>query len=925
MPAPEQELIEAWSTSIFITTSGGQPLLAAAKISSLRARGWPQSALIEDFMGPPSTAITLTREEARRSLLEELSALDAARSLDAGQLLRRIGCSFDRVDQELALKLATSSPSLPSGGDALAVLRGSWLEILPMGDLRVSPLIADITSDLSFDEQKRWRQVAAEHWLGTRILNERTLPLCFWNALWGEHTGVLVQLCFMLQSMPKEKLRGAAALLSPMTALVTETSFYPENALVGAYLRLLQFEVADAVEEADVAGRAAERLLVEIDELPEELGVLLTTIAGIKILTAEFAAIRPAVRLDYALRVRAAYSRAQKLSNGEIVEPKNLLPPEFAAADMDVADLVFASVVSHTRDSSDELDTFKSLDGLERPTRNRFLDAIGVLFGGSSVFVHSGWSKDQLENRDMAITLQRYDEIERIAASWQRPDIMAEIACARSVILDEGLARLDDAFTVIDTAIEKLGSVSPLLRQKSKLLGHANRHREAAELLVSIEDQVGLESPFDRALALREGGLSAARAGQFADALRMFEKAHTAIAHIPENAPFAVGILVEKSLAFWRSGDRASAIAAAGDALDAVEAIPPDQSRQAERSHQFARAITALFFSELGPLAHGEAPLFDFGQPSSLEASSEKLLGIELKPAADSWRILAAVEAASGVDVGMETRSMAKQTGSLLVTTEKLIRATRYASALKSGVVPDILAAGVDFVNIARATQNLGAGVGTLARVEGTRLVVSDARTLLADSVYRETMESVYLDILLLRAIGQGVDALVLDEVRRASIALFGQDDRIEAILNAASQHYAVGMGAPRVILLAYGIGISDEEADGNPSRRFFRDMLTVSHIAYSLGRSALVDEAVARIVRGWKHVWETQRFRLRNPSSHASAIEAALANVEEGGLAGVAQLLLVLAETVDHPFADSGIEMLERIKAGNPYKTSSD
>jgi len=151
--------------------------------------------------------------------LRELSALDDARSLEAGQVLRRIGSVFDRVDDALARRLSAAMPALVNAGDALAVLRGTWLELLPGGDLRVSPLLGDIASDVPLEVGRRWRRLAAEHWLSARVLDERTLPLCFWNAFWGEHDWVLLKLCQVLQTLPRERLRGAASLLSPISAL----------------------------------------------------------------------------------------------------------------------------------------------------------------------------------------------------------------------------------------------------------------------------------------------------------------------------------------------------------------------------------------------------------------------------------------------------------------------------------------------------------------------------------------------------------------------------------------------------------------------------------------------------------------------------------------------------------------------------------
>lgn len=93
---------------------------------------------------------------------------------------------------------------------------------------------------------------------------------------------------------------------------------------------------------------------------------------------------------------------------------------------------------------------------------------MSAIFEGHAVFVHSGWSRDQLEDRDMGVALKVYDQIEVVAKGWSRPDISIEIACARSIILDEGVGNFDRAIAVIDKAISAYGSVPSLVRQKSK-------------------------------------------------------------------------------------------------------------------------------------------------------------------------------------------------------------------------------------------------------------------------------------------------------------------------------------------------------------------------------------------------------------------------------------------------------------------------
>jgi hypothetical protein len=305
---PFDDTAEAWTQLLLITSNGGHPLLVAA---GLRLRGWPTSALTEDIGPNTSDAVRATREEARRQLLADLP------SPDARQLLRRVGNAFDRADSVLILKLARQDPPIANASDLLAVLRGSWIELVPGNDMRLSPLISDIGADLAADEVVQCRQTAAEHWLGTGALEQRTLPLCFWNALWGRHTDILMHICQAIETLPNEKIRGAAALLSPMTMLRTDRSIYPEVPPIGVMLRLLQVEVADAIGEDEVGGEAAEALMMELDTIDhEELRLFSSSISIPKLLLAANIKIIPAVQLDWALRLRVILQRMLTMNIG---------------------------------------------------------------------------------------------------------------------------------------------------------------------------------------------------------------------------------------------------------------------------------------------------------------------------------------------------------------------------------------------------------------------------------------------------------------------------------------------------------------------------------------------------------------------------------------------------------------------------------
>jgi hypothetical protein len=90
---------------------------------------------------------------------------------------------------------------------------------------------------------------------------------------------------------------------------------------VGVCLRYLQFEIADAVDKPDIAGRVAERFLFEVDSIGEA-GMLLFAATGPRILMSASADIGPALRMDYALRIRRAFPLVENISEGRVKEAR---------------------------------------------------------------------------------------------------------------------------------------------------------------------------------------------------------------------------------------------------------------------------------------------------------------------------------------------------------------------------------------------------------------------------------------------------------------------------------------------------------------------------------------------------------------------------------------------------------------------------
>jgi len=904
--APPAERVEGWSRLIRITTYGGHPLLVSAKVASLRSRGWPEDALIEDIGPVSSDAVRATRDDARRRLLAEIP------SSEARHLLRRIGTVFDRVEDALVLKLAHSEPAIPNAGDALAVLRGSWIEITPEGDLRLSPLIADISTDVSQDDALQWRQIAAAYWLSKRILDARTLPLCFWNAFLGQSTPVLLKLCGMIQTLPPDQLRGAAALLSPMTVLATDRPIYSGDPAIGTMLRLLQVEVANAVEDHKAAAKAAMRLVVEIDAVPQdELRLLMTSIAVPRVLFAEHVSITPAVQIEFALRLRAALEQITTISNSTLTETtawtSKALPPGVS-----FPGLLFAATVTRIRSSERMLGMIEALNGLSESDRNTLMgEAALALQMSVGSFVHNGWAQEQLDNVDLAEALVRYERMTEITRPWIRPETKIQLATARSVILDEGLSDGSAALETVDAAMAEFGESPALVRQKAKVLAHAGDDHAAAHLVIGIEDTVAVEAPFERALALRDGAVSAARAGLFPDAVRLFRKAYDALMR-EEARGLAVGIQVEIALTLWAMKNQAGALIALADALDAVALLDPCGSRQNEQAHQFSRAVAGLFLHDLDPYPSTPRPQIAFGRASALAGAAEPLLRPDLKPLPDNWRLLALCEITSGVDVGIELRSLAKQTGPGLGSIEMFIAFARYSRAILGDDIEGVFRLGL-LAASAKATV-LSAAHKEDRRVTAAQLESQSIQMLVASGC-GAFIRSIPLDLLVWHRFRGMWDASLPDRIRTACAATWGDSSCIADILAATSSSSSTKADTAASQLTAMLVPTFDPR--GKPKARFRRDLLLLDYMIQSSARRLLEPLVVGVITEGWSAAVEQEGFALRAPLQHAPAIQAAIVEARRSGLRGAARVLIATSPAVGFQLSQEWLTVLRQL-SGN-------
>jgi hypothetical protein len=480
-----------------------------------------------------------------------------------------------------------------------------------------------------------------------------------------------------------------------------------------------------------------------------------------------------------------------------------------------------------------------------------------------------------------------------------------------SVIRDEGLKDEEGALEAIDAAMTTLGAHPALVRQKAKVLGHYGHDDAAADLLITIEDAVGGAS---RALALRDGATSAARAGRYADAMRLYGKAAAAACENDGRAALCAGLRTEFAMAAWESGDRVAGLAALANVFDLLETIDHRASRQAERAHQFARGVGGLFAYDVGIMPGGPRPTIAFGGASALSTENEPLLNADVKPLADNWRVLALVERVAGFDLGIEARSLAKQKEPGVTPIELLFLGADNAHALAQEDLHKQLTSGFAFVSGMFVLQRVQAAGDGLASVDRASLPQTPAEDLLANPASREAIYRVIADILIKARLTGSWSVDFVDALHRACTSLLGEDQWLGPFFKAASGKYTPAANAPMPFWVARVAALSDEEMEVDPAARFQRDMLLVVQAELSPARRVLEPLIVNGMQADWRSVLDTQRFRLAAPGVHYPAIEAAWQRLAQTGLSAAAELLLSAAPAVRYDLTDNWQAALGRL-----------
>lgn len=571
-----------WGRLAYIAGAFGHPQLVHAFIAGMSARGWPLSE-IRDVVdrGLSSGDIEAEREAARRALISLLPE-------NVRNLLYRLSLTIGRFDRAMALAIANAPPSIAQAGECMDALIGPWLETEGRDRYRVSPLAARSGQGMmSLAEQAGIHGVIATQFMASGTVNAGDADAIMMHAMLGKNERVLASLARSILRSDQHTVGRLVENFTTFKLLRTDAPLYPDNPFVSGMLRLAQFKILVSAGEPDKIAECTSALFSEIEQQPDDkirhafrtmcFATVLGTMGIVNYLDDWLDLLQQFQTMTEADRfLRGLQDYFEKRSQGS----PGLLGSLFGIGSAGISTVArLESVINQ-------------LDGIESARRSLYLSAIGKFVPDYSVFVHGAWTSE--DNRDAVNALDAAERYHRMAiktASWGIRPLTVQCWIAQAVMLDEYAKDREGALKVLNEAIEVLGDDVLLSRARAKIYWRAQDHERALSILREIADEIGRNNSIERAFALRDAAISAAKCNEWAQAEMWFldSKAAAAQSKLPDMTVMAVGLEADAAVAALQIGETGRALSGLSDALTILASIDPSSSLRAMYCHHVVR------------------------------------------------------------------------------------------------------------------------------------------------------------------------------------------------------------------------------------------------------------------------------------------------------------------------------------------------
>jgi len=882
-----------WGKLAHIAGSGGHPQLTHAFVIGIALRGWPIEEIGRIVGHGFSTEDTdAAREAARRELVAGLP--EGTRNI----LYRLSLMASGRFNRALALSMGELSPPIQQAGECMDQLIGPWIEVVGKNMYRVSPLASKFGREmLAPDEQTRIHVAISAQMLSKRKIDAGDADAILLHALLGKSSqslAVLAHSVLRADTRTREMLTEHFTLFS---FLQTESAIFPENPSISAMLRLAQFRLAVAGKRENVSDIAT-ALFAEASVLPDgELGRVFESGAIATVL----GTMGIANHLDNWIDI---LRRFKVMVEGDAFLQHLRANIESAETDgVNMFSMLFG-IGSADLSSVERLEhVIGELDNVDASERALWLTPIEKSLSDYSVFINSPWVSQQRENTlDAAEAALRYRRMAEKTQKWGIRPLTIQCWAAQAVMLDEYENDEQGALAVIDEAVMTIGDDPILARSRAKVYRHYGQHAMALDILSGIADQIGGDNSIDRAFALREAAISAAKCHEWSQAEKWFLEAQNAakLAKLEDMRVMAIGLGADAAVAAFETGKVEQALIALAGAVEALADINPDASLRAAYCHRVVRHIILWFQSrvqESDVRIEGEPIMVAAGacsNPDPLPAIRDLPLGdIDL-----AWYMLAETETTADLDVGISAQLSDRLTEGPIPSMEFSLRWQKIQMA-------------IDSLDARRFSTHF------LAHIEAATYMLKRDRLLSRfDPLAPERGEIPAVDKNDPVAKQAATEAILAFGIRAG---LAGQPDAMLELKDALDDEFAGDLPGKVVFdhlegnqtasltlldqTVIYMIKILLRKDYVTPSKFWVAGLRLFEKINQSPFRHLLTPYLADWQRAGWKRITISEKFQLARPLQTIPVIEDVLA-MPANNYSFVAKLLLVTAEAVSASLA---------------------
>lgn len=886
-----------WGGIAFATGAQGHPQLVHAFVMGMSARNWPRSEVREIVIrGFASDDIDAERDAARRSMVASLSE-------DARTLLYRLSLAIGRFDRALGLKIAEVPHPLSRPGELLDSLIGPWIETLGTGVLRVSPLAAHAGWGMLTHETQVVIHAAIAH----QLLRKRTVSATEANGilmhgLMGNDNNALSHLAYSVLMSDGEATNHWRDQLFMLPLLRTDESIFPTNPLVSILLRLAQFKLVATGNDAKETTACSAALLREVEEIKiDELRDMLEGMALASILNTIGIASAVSNWVNLLQRYRkkidtsATLRELKKTTEAALLEDhRKFFSTTFSIGSSNLQSVQRVEEIFLDLDSLSAADRFVWFDGFENhPT-------------DYSLIINPSWVAEAKRGELNATNAaERFKRMALLAEKWKITKLASECHVARAVMLDEYSNDQPSALAALDEAEATIGTNVVISRARARIYWRDHKYHEALGILRNIADVVGQGNPVDRAFAMREASISAAKTGEWKQAAIWFEEADQAAASAgtDDMHVMAIGLAADRAVALLEVGSTEEALRAMASCLARLSKVDPAESLRAGYCHRVVRHAVLWMDSRID-----NRETFIDGKPIQILPGTcsnpepqESILSLPLTSLDLAWYMLAEAEVSYGDDADIEKSLRSRLCDGPVPLMETTLRQRKITRDIINSDVANFshnllpFIAGVEFLRRQRQGGHEVFDVvspprGEIPRLSDTELAEPTAVAIATDALAALGMASLFrgnpdpaqdLQRNLTRTVGDLFPGKTLVERwREAGAPPTGLD---EIVIEGIAQLRSGEFLTPRQV---WEIGL-----------RFFEK------IRQSGFRNALAPLLRNWLQKQWEDIISNGSFRLSRPMQTVPAIEASFAqNFKDEAF--IASLLLTTAEAVGSPLA---------------------